>query len=66
MENLPFAGQSFDFDDFPPESPELDFDSLFDSLFDSDLDSDFESDFDSELVCDFESASAAFLYESLR
>ena len=58
----PALRQSFDFDDFPSESPELDFDSLFDS----DLDSDFDSDFDSELVCDFESASAAFLYESLR
>ena len=42
----------------PPESLELDLDSL--------LVSGFESLFEPEPFCDFVSASAAFLYESLR
>jgi hypothetical protein len=53
---------SLAFDDLPPESLALGLESLFDSL----LESDFASDFDSGPFCDFESASAAFLYESLR
>ncbi len=56
------SSHSFDFDDLPPESPGPDLDSLFGSLFDS----DFVSDLASGFFCDFESASAAFLYESLR
>jgi len=52
------ARQSLAFDDLPPESLALGLESLFDS--------DFVSDFESGPFCDLESASAAFLYESLR
>ncbi len=52
------ARQSLAFDDLPPDSLALGLESLFDS--------DFASDFESGPFCDFKSASAAFLYESLR